>query len=167
MLLFADESEALTHPHLASACLARAWAKRGADLRVEAPGQAKKVAMMGALDWRDRRLIVATARTRRSADFAAFLEEPDHRHGPRPGPKPGQCQRPVVIVPGNGPIHTSKATKAALAARAHWLSVKWLPEYAPEGAPDQRVRLRRDGGLSAMAGGQSVFSPELLRFRPA
>jgi hypothetical protein len=41
MLLFADESEALTHPYLA-----RAWAERGADLRVQAPGQAKKVAMM-------------------------------------------------------------------------------------------------------------------------
>jgi hypothetical protein len=39
VLLFADESEALTHPYLA-----RAWAKRGADLRVPAPGQAKKVA---------------------------------------------------------------------------------------------------------------------------
>jgi hypothetical protein len=45
VLLYADESEALTHPYLA-----RAWAKRGADLRVPAPGQAKKVAMMGALD---------------------------------------------------------------------------------------------------------------------
>jgi transposase len=36
----------------------------------------------------------------------------------------------VVIVLDNGPIHTSKATKAALAARAHWLSVEWLPKYA-------------------------------------
>ena len=36
VLLFADESEALTHPYLA-----RAWAKSGADLRVPAPGQAK------------------------------------------------------------------------------------------------------------------------------
>jgi hypothetical protein len=32
VLLYADESEALTHPYLA-----RAWAKRGADLRVPAP----------------------------------------------------------------------------------------------------------------------------------
>jgi transposase len=32
----------------------------------------------------------------------------------------------------NGPIHTSKATLAALAARAHWLTVEWLPKYAPE-----------------------------------
>ncbi len=31
-LLFADESEALTYP-----CLARAWARRGADLRIPAP----------------------------------------------------------------------------------------------------------------------------------
>lgn len=123
MLLFADESEALTHPYLA-----RAWAERGADLRVEAPGQAKRVAMMGTLDWRDHRLIVATSKTKRSADFIAFLEELDHHYGP----KPGQCQSPVVIVLDNGPIHTSKATRAALAARNHWLSVEWLPKYAPE-----------------------------------
>ena len=84
--------------------------------------------MMGALDWRDHRLIVATSKTKRSADFIAFLEELDHRYGP----KLGQCQRPVVIVLDNGPIHTSKATQTALAARAHWLSVEWLPKYAPE-----------------------------------
>ena len=123
VLLFADESEALTHPYLA-----RAWARRGADLRVSAPGQARKVAMMGALNWRDRRLIVATSKTKRSADFIAFLENLDHHYGP----KPGQPQNPVVIVLDNGPIHTSKATTAALTARAHWLSVEWLPKYAPE-----------------------------------
>ncbi len=38
----------------------------------------------------------------------------------------------MVIVLDNGPIHTSKATKAALAARAHCLSDGWLPRYAPE-----------------------------------
>ena len=42
VLLYGDESEALTHPYLA-----RAWAKSGADLRVPAPGQAKKVGMLG------------------------------------------------------------------------------------------------------------------------
>jgi transposase len=44
-LLFADESEALTHPYLA-----RAWARRGAELRVPAPGQSQKIAMIGSLD---------------------------------------------------------------------------------------------------------------------
>ena len=59
VLLYGDESEALTHPYLA-----RVWAKTGADLRV--------------------------------------------------------------------PIHTSKRALAALTARAHWLTVEWLPKYAPE-----------------------------------
>jgi hypothetical protein len=123
VLLFADESEALTHPYLA-----RAWARRGADLRVPAPGQAKKIAMMGALDHAARRLIVHTSRTKRSADFIALLETLDSLYGP----KPGMPMKPVVIVLDNGPVHVSKATTAALAARSHWLTVEWLPKYAPE-----------------------------------
>jgi transposase len=38
----------------------------------------------------------------------------------------------VVIVQGNGPIHTGKSARAAPAARAHWPSVGGLPRYAPE-----------------------------------
>jgi len=37
-----------------------------------------------------------------------------------------------VLILDNGPIHTSKATRAALAERASWLTVEWLPKYAPE-----------------------------------
>ena len=123
VLLFGDESEALTHPYLA-----RAWAKRGADLRVPAPGQAKKVAMIGSLDHAKRRLIVHTSRTKRSTDFIAHLEQLDHLYGP----KPGRVTKPVVLVEDNGPIHVSKITLAALDERKHWLTVEWLPKYAPE-----------------------------------
>ena len=123
VLLFGDESEALTHP-----CLAHAWAKRGADLRVPAPGQAAKVAMLGVLDWARRDLVVRTSRTKRSSDFVALLAELDRRWGP----SPGEVMRPVVLVLDNGPIHTSKAARADLAGRAHWLTVEWLPKYAPE-----------------------------------
>ena len=123
VLLYGDESEALTHPYLA-----RAWAKVGADLRVPAPGQAKKVAMLGSLDHVTRKLIVHTSTTKRSSDFLAHLEQLDRLYGP----KPGQSAKPVVIVEDNGPIHTSKTSLAALAARTHWLTVEWLPKYAPE-----------------------------------
>lgn len=123
MLLFGDESEALTHPYLA-----RCWARRGADLRVPAPGQARKIAMMGAFDWAKRKLIIETSKTKRSADFIALLEELDTRYGP----KPGMAGKPVVLVLDNGPIHTSKASSAAIEARAHWLTIEWLPKYAPE-----------------------------------
>jgi transposase len=36
------------------------------------------------------------------------------------------------MVPDTGPIHVSRATRAAPAARAHRLAVEWLPKYAPE-----------------------------------
>ena len=122
-LLFADESEALTHPYLA-----RAWAKRGADLRIPAPGQAKKIAMMGALDFTTNHLSVVTSRTKRSSDFIGLLSELDRLYGPQPG----KAQIPVVLVLDNGPVHTSKLTRQALEERNHWLTVEWLPKYAPE-----------------------------------
>jgi transposase len=122
-LVFCDESEALTHPYLA-----HVWAKKRADRRIPAPGQAAKVAMLGVLDWARRKLIVQTSRTKRSADFMALLEEIDRRYGP----KPGLPIKPVRLVLDNGPIHTSKATRAALEQRAYWLAVEWLPKYAPE-----------------------------------
>jgi transposase len=122
-LLFADESEALTHPYLA-----HVWAKKGADLRIPAPGQTAKVAMLGVLDWGRRKLLVRTSRTKRSSDFLALLEKVDRRYGP----KLGVVLKPVVLVLDNGPIHTSKMSRAALAERAHWLTVEWLPKYAPE-----------------------------------
>lgn len=123
VLLYGDESEALTHPYLA-----RVWARRGADLRVPAPGQAKKVAIIGSLDHATRQLIVHTSPTKRSSDFIAHLEQLDHLYGPQPG----RAMKPVVLVEDNRPIHTSKITLKALEARKHWLTVEWLPKYAPE-----------------------------------
>ncbi|MGH7120500.1 MAG: transposase [Acetobacteraceae bacterium] len=113
----------MTHP-----CLARGWATVGADPRSPAPGQAKKVAMLDSIDHLTRQLIVHTSPTKRSTDFITHLEQLDRLYGPRLG----QPIKPVVLVEDNGPIHTSKLSLAALAARAHSLTVDWLPKYAPE-----------------------------------
>jgi hypothetical protein len=102
---------------------------------VPAPGQAKKVALLGSFDHVTRQLIVHTSRSKRSGDFVAHLEHLDQLYGP----KPGQTFKPVVLVEDNGPIHTSKLSLAALAARAHWLTVEWLPKYAPELNDIERV----------------------------
>lgn len=122
-LLFADESEASTHPYLA-----HLWAKRGADVRVEAPGPAKRRALLGALDAVGGGLIVETSATKRSSDFVALLARLDREYAPQPD----RSGRPVVLVLDNGPIHTSKLTSRALAERASWLTIEWLPKYAPE-----------------------------------
>ena len=118
--MFLDESEALTHPYLA-----RCWARRGSNLRIEAPGQAKKRAMLGAFDPVCRRLLVHTSATKRSTDFIALLDQLGAAYGI------AERTRPLVAVLDNGPIHTSKLTTRALAERP-WLTVEWLPKYAPE-----------------------------------
>ena len=119
-LVFLDESEALTHPYLA-----RCWARRGSDLRIEAPGQAKKRAMLGAFDAVRRRLLVHISPTKRSTDFVALLDRLGAAYGTT------ERTRPLVAVLDNGPIHTSKLTTKALAQRP-WLTLEWLPKYAPE-----------------------------------
>ena len=110
VLLYGDESEALTHPYLA-----RAWAKYGADLRVPAPGQAKKVALLGSLDHVTRQLIVHTSPTKRSSDFVAHLEQLDHLYGPMPG----RSARPVVLVEDNNGRSTSASLRVQPSPHAH------------------------------------------------
>jgi transposase len=86
------------------------------------------VAIIGSLDHVTRKLIVQTSPTKRSSDFIAHLEQLDHLYAPQPG----RAVKPVVLVEDNGPIHVSKLTFKALEARKHWLTVEWLPKYAPE-----------------------------------
>ena len=119
-LVFLDESEALTHPYLA-----RCWARRGTELRIQAPGQAKKRAILGAFDPLRRRLLVHTSLTKRSTDFVALLDQLGAAYGT------AERARPLVAILDNGPIHTSKLTTRALAERP-WLTLEWLPKYAPE-----------------------------------
>jgi DDE superfamily endonuclease len=128
-LLFLDEAEARTHPYLA-----HCWAKRGTDLRIEAPGQAKRRAMLGAFDPVRAELLVHTSATKRSSDFIDLLDALGGAYGAMARTKP------LVIVMDNGPIHTSKRTTQALAERP-WLTLEWLPKHAPElNAIEQRWR---------------------------
>ncbi len=83
--------------------------------------------MMGALDAVTGDLLVHTSRTKRSADYVELLERIDAAYGPRPG----RISQHVVLVQDNGPVHTSKLSRQALAARP-WLLVECLPKYAPE-----------------------------------
>jgi DDE superfamily endonuclease len=81
--------------------------------------------LLGASNPVERRLLVHTSSTKRSTDFIALLDLIGATYGTT------ERSRPLVIVLDNGPIHTSKITAKALAARP-WLTVEWLPKYAPE-----------------------------------
>jgi transposase len=62
---------------------------------------------------------------KRSTDFVALLDQLGAAYGT------AERARPLVAVLDNGPIHRSKLTTRALAART-WLTLEWLPKYAPE-----------------------------------
>lgn len=81
--------------------------------------------MMGAFDPIRAELLVRTSATKRSVDFVDLLDDLGRTYGR------SERARPLVVVLDNGPIHTSKLTTKALAARP-WLTVEWLPKYTPE-----------------------------------
>ena len=67
--------------------------------------------MLGAFDPLRRRLLVHTSATKRSTDFVALLDQLGAAYGTT------ERARPLIAVLDNGPIHTSKLTTKALAAR--------------------------------------------------
>jgi hypothetical protein len=111
VLLFADESACLTHPYLAYV-----WAKRGEDLRVAAPGQAQRRALLGAFDAARRELVVVTSARQRSADFLLLLERLDRLHGPAPD----RPARPVVLV-----LDTDRQSRSARSIPARRRPRRW------------------------------------------
>jgi hypothetical protein len=84
---------------------------------------------------------VHTSKTKRSPDFIALLQRLDGLDGPRLG----LPIKAVVIVVDNGPIHMSKATRAALAAGAHWLTVEWLRLNSTTPSPSGAIQSPSSG----------------------
>src|SRR3569833_3312702 len=87
--------------------------------------------MLGAFDPLRRRLLVHTSAPKRSTDFVALLDQLGAAYGT------AERARPLVAVLANGPIHTSKLTTKALAARP-WITLEWLPKYDPEQNDNER-----------------------------
>ena len=81
--------------------------------------------MLGAFNPVRRSLLVHTSPTKRSTDFIDLLDQLGAAYGT------AERARPLVAVLDNGPIHRSKVTTKALARRT-WLTLEWLPKYAPE-----------------------------------
>jgi DDE superfamily endonuclease len=81
--------------------------------------------MLGAFDPVRRHLLVHTSATKRSTDFVELLDQLGATYGT------AERARPLIAGLDNGPIHTSKLTTKALAQRP-WLTLEWLPKYAPE-----------------------------------
>lgn len=112
-----DETHLETTPHLG-----RVWHRRGEQPTRPGVGTNRRVTTFGRVEilGRGRVEVVCAGH---SAGFERYRQALEAR--------PVAIGREVVLVLDTGPCHTSRASRAALAARGAWLHVIWLPRYSP------------------------------------
>jgi transposase len=113
-----DETHLETNPYLC-----RVWHRRGAQPTVPAAGTNRRVTAFGSVEVLGRGRVEVVCAGQDSACFLLYLEALDARHA--------ATGREVFLALDNGPAHTGKASRAALAARAAWLHPVWLARYCP------------------------------------
>lgn len=128
-----DETHVETNPYLT-----RVWHRRGRQPTVPAAGTNRRLTVFGSVEAFGRGRVEVLTAAQDSAAFARYLQALEGRHA--------ATGKEVFLVLDNGPCHTSKASRAALAARAAWLHVIWLSRYSPELNLKEREwrRLKRD-----------------------
>lgn len=132
-LHYQDETHLETNPYLC-----RVWHRKGEQPALPAAGTNRRVTDFGSVEAFGRGRVEVVCATQDSAGFRAYLEALDARHA--------ATGRAIELVLDNGPCHTSRASTQALAERAAWLHVTWLPKYCPQLNPKEREwrRLKRD-----------------------
>ena len=132
-LHYQDETHLDTNPYLA-----RVWHRVGQQPTLPAAGTNRRLTVFGSVEARGRGRVEVLLARQDSAGFARYLAALDARHV--------ATGRHVILVLDNGPCHGSKATRAALAARADWLEVIPLSRYSPQLNPKEREwrLLKRD-----------------------
>lgn len=132
-LHYQDETHLETNPYLC-----QVWHRRGTQVTLPAVGTNRRITVFGSVEALGRgRVELITAR-QDSAGFALYLAALEARAQ--------ATGREIELVLDNGPCHRSRATQAALQARASWLHVHWLSPYSPQLNPKEREwrTLKRD-----------------------
>jgi transposase len=128
-----DETHLETNP-----TLNRIWHRIGVQPTLPAVGINRRVTDFGSVEIFGRGRVEVVCATQDSAAFQLYLDALDTRHR--------ETGREVIVALDNGPCPTSKASQAALAARAAWLEVIWLAKYRPQLSKKEREwrYLKRD-----------------------
>ncbi len=145
-----DETHLETNPSLC-----RVWHRTGVQPTVPAAGTNRRVTAFGSVALFGRGRVEVVCAGQDSACFRLYLAALDARHA--------ATGREVFLVLDNGPGHTSKTSRAALAERAAWLHVIWLARYSPQLNMKEREwrRLKRDA-RSHLARSLRAFVDEIL-----
>ncbi len=129
--VFQDEVDVKLNPEIGSC-----WTLRGEQAEVLTPGNNQKRYVAGSLNWRTGRLLVSEPGTRRNSTlFIEHLEDLRRRL---------RSYKVIHVVADNASFHDSRAVKQYLEKHASRIKLHFLPKYAPETNPIERVwwRLR-------------------------
>jgi len=128
-----DETHLETNPYLS-----RVWHRRGQQATIPAVGCNRRLTCFGSVETQGRGRVEVLCAEQTSACFRRYLQALDHRQS--------ETGKEIILVLDNGPCHTSKASRAELAARQGWLQVIWLARYSPELSKKEREwrYLKRD-----------------------
>lgn len=106
------------------------WMRRGAQAEVVTPGDNDKGYLAGSLHWRTGALIATPGRKRDGRLVAAHLEELRRRL---------RRYRTIHVLCDNAKIHGCAAVREVLRAHPGRIVLHFLPRYAPECNPVERV----------------------------
>jgi transposase len=129
--VFADEVEVHTNPEVG--CM---WMRRGAQAAVQTPGTDERRVLAGSIHWRTGRVFLTEGRPREGRSAALFCRHLDDLR------KALRSYRVIHVVCDNARTHTaegSRRVKAYLAAWGERVVLHYLPKYAPECNPIERV----------------------------
>lgn len=125
-VVFQDEVDVHLNPKIGSQ-----WMVRGQQAEVVTPGNNEKRHLAGSLHWRTGTLLLSPPGTRRNAQL--FLAHLDDLRSRLRG-----FQR-IHVICDNARFHDCKAVREYLAQWAHRIELHYLPKYAPETNPIERV----------------------------
>jgi hypothetical protein len=149
-LHYQDETHLETNPSLT-----RVWHKIGVQPTVPAAGTNRRLTCFGSVEAFGRGRVEVLCAAQDSAAFLRYLEALEVRSL--------ATGRTIFLVLDNGPCHTSKTSRAALAARADWLHVIWLAPYCPNlNKKEREWRLLKRDGRGHLARTLRAFVDELL-----
>jgi putative transposase len=125
-VVFQDEVDIHLNPQIGSC-----WMRRGEQAEVITPGNNEKCHLAGSLHWRTGRLLLsAPGRRRNSVLFLNHLDDLRERL---------RSYSKIHVVCDNAQFHRSRAVADYLARWGHRIELHFLPTYAPETNPIERV----------------------------
>ena len=123
---FQDEVDINLNPKIGSC-----WMKVGQQATVATPGNNVKRYLAGSIHWRNGRVVISEAGRRRNSDL--FIEHLDDLR------RRFRSYRTIHVICDNAAFHSSRLVMEYLHTHRSRIEIHFLPAYAPETNPIERV----------------------------